>query len=260
MQSVFNTFAASASETCDGKDCDIIYPEVAKKYIYWMVGMQFANAVLPYTYFATIGRYGYKRQEEDDFALFTQKKQVNKIPEQVSRDGDEDEDGGYGGLKRMWAWYIVAYTHVGVWSPGILLFILSFFGNLGTWYRFYMQHILSNLNYLAYISGVVVLAMVAPQTGAQGWLELGIYALLFAGAIFFVELVMGVRSLQALDRKFKYDDQLLIPSLFYLFGVRHDYRPDPNADKIEVTDDEFGFENDPSAGADVPIDEFWIEF
>lgn len=247
MQSVFNTFAASASENCDGKDCETVYPEVAKKYIYWMAAMQFLNALLPGIYYAAMRGYSRRSYEddEDDFALLT-REQENKIP-RVS-DGE--------GRRRNWAWGILMAVHTTVWGPGIILFILSFFKSLANWYRFYIEHILSNLNYLTYFTGIILLTVSAMSNGLQGWLELAIYAFLFAGAFYFVELIMGVKSMQALDRKYKYDDHLLLPSLFYVLGMKHVLRVDPDTQIEEESTDPFGFENDPSSDADIPIEFF----
>ena len=50
------------------------------------------------------------------------------------------------------------------------------------------------------------------------------YALLFPGAFLFMEMHHGVGALKYLRRDYPYNDQYLLPSLLYKFGLK-DHTP-----------------------------------
>ena len=159
----------------------------------------------------------------------------------------------------MQAWSTLSWVHSIVWGPGLLLFTLSFFGQtMASVYRYYMEYILSNLNYLSYLAGIVILSVSSDDAGLAGFFELLTYSLVAAGVIFFVELVMGVKSLQALDRSYPWDDVLLLPQLFYSFGWLTHRPRGHNKTFYEHEEEPFEFENDPSVQNDIPIDDFYV--
>lgn len=89
------------------------------------------------------------------------------------------------------------------------------------------------MNYIIYLTSLALLFIDAFNVGdVQAWMELLIYAAMFSGALYFVELVSGVKAIQALNRTYPYDDKVLAPSLFYKFGIlKHTKRERMNSTK-----------------------------
>ena len=81
MKNILKVYGASG-DTCEGDNCDLEYPEVHKKYVYWMAGMQLLNAFLPGIYYSAIVRYRNNSYDDDDedFAVYkaVPKKPVNR--------------------------------------------------------------------------------------------------------------------------------------------------------------------------------------
>ena len=169
-------------ENCAMNELSLSYPKVSKKFIYWMAGMQFCNAVLPGVYYAVIKpkpkNYDDYDDDESDFAI------VGKGAGRRRRRA----------LKNIWS--VILSLHSAIWGSGFLLFLLSFIGQgMRNAYRFYIEHLLSNLNYLTYLTVIVLLVLSAARGAKGGYIMLAIYALIFSGLIYFVELIMGVRSM-----------------------------------------------------------------
>ena len=110
--------------------------------------------------------------------------------------------------------------HYSLWGATTFLFFLHLATDWADlFYAFHIEHILSNLNWLAYSGGLVLLSVEAFQSGDfQGYLEMTIYGLFFVCGIFVVELMSGVKAIQILNPEYPYDDVLLLPSLWYLLG------------------------------------------
>jgi len=56
-------------------------------------------------------------------------------------------------------WKITSIIHGTVWGISSTFFILAVFGIVPLIYAFYIEHFISNLNYLIYISTVVILSI-----------------------------------------------------------------------------------------------------
>ena len=146
--------------------------------------------------------------------------------------------------------------------------MISFFKLFRPVYRFYIEHGVSNFGPMTYFSGVFLLGMAAPYSGVTGWLDVVAYTVLFAGLVYYFELIFGVRSLQALDPDYEWDPELFMPSLFYLFGAERTHRltieelqelkEQEEAEELPAVEDPFAFDNDPSADSDIPIDGFFV--
>jgi len=133
--------------------------------------------------------------------------------------------------------------HSAFWGISTALFGLHLiFDWADKYYAFYIEHILSNVNWIAYIGSLIILSIDSRRTGdIQSYLEMAIYALLFTGAFWLVEMVNGVKALQRLDRMYPYNDVLLLPSLGYTFGwFTHTPR------QTGYSEDGEPFESDPS--------------
>ena len=133
--------------------------------------------------------------------------------------------------------------HTFFWGVSNLLFGFHLmFDWADKYYAFYIEHILSNVNWIAYIGSFIVLLIDGKMNGdVQSYLEMAIYVFLFTGAFWYVEMVNGVRALQRLDRMYPYNDVLLLPSLGYKLGL---FTHTPR--QIGYGDTSDPFESDPS--------------
>ena len=123
---------------------------------------------------------------------------------------------------------------------------------------YFLEHYISNWNCLVYLMGIILLIVDASNLGdAQGWSELAIYTIMFPLLVYIVELTSGVKAIQALDRTYPYDDSLLVPSIFYDFGMEHRLRKRIQEDS-ELEDFNLPTESDPTAEEDAPLDDFFL--
>ena len=78
--------------------------------------------------------------------------------------------------------------------------LTRFFNWFKPYYRYYIEHSISNLNYLVYLGSIVFLTIDAIQAqDIQGVLELGIYTMMFGAGSFLMELTHGVGAMKNLD-------------------------------------------------------------
>lgn len=117
------------------------------------------NAVIPGVYFAVLDRlFSDMYDDEKDFS--TGKRLKAKRPVVGKGKSDDDDDEEYLIEKRWWTWRTLTYMHSMIWGPGFVLFIMSFFGEMmSKWYRYYIEYFLSNVNYLAYLTGIILLSI-----------------------------------------------------------------------------------------------------
>ena len=86
-------------------------------------------------------------------------------------------------------WYGIAASHSSLWGLSTVFFGLSQVGWLRGWYAFYIEHVISNLMVIVYITSMVSLSIDASDTAdVQGFLEMLMYAFLFPGAFLFMEM------------------------------------------------------------------------
>ena len=82
-----------------------------------------------------------------------------------------------------------------------------------------------------------------------------IYALMFPGAFLFMEMIHGVGALKFLDQNYPYNDELLLPSLMYKFGLA-EHNESIHGGIQGVDPNGTPFTSDPSIDDDVVIDDF----
>ena len=139
--------------------------------------MQFINAAVPMSYYRSFRR---TFRDDDD----------NDASVDIDRRRDDDR------VRGVWAWRTIAYIQTTVWGIGFSLFTLSYFGQwLRNTCRFYIEHIISNLNYVSYLTGVILLLSSVDDRDIWVYTELVLYILIFPLFVYFIELVMGVRAL-----------------------------------------------------------------
>ena len=56
-------------------------------------------------------------------------------------------------------WKSISIVHASLWGTSCVLFVTSFFGILKTTYSHYIEHVISNLNYLVYLGTIVALSI-----------------------------------------------------------------------------------------------------
>lgn len=94
-------------------------------------------------------------------------------------------------------WFAISGMHLMLWNIGGTFFLLSLISNWGKrLMSFYIKHLLSNFNIAVYIASLILLTIDAfGMADAQAFSELAVYALLFSGAAYIVELTAGVGAL-----------------------------------------------------------------
>ena len=92
-------------------------------------------------------------------------------------------------------------------------------GWLDTWLVFYIEHIISNLNWIIYIDSVGSLYKAAiEQNDISSWVSFIGYSV--AAYYFFrIEYRQGTDAIRYIDNEY-YSDPVLLPSLLYIFGIR----------------------------------------
>lgn len=120
--------------------------------------------------------------------------------------------------------------------------LYSWKGWLGTWLVFYIEHLISNLNWILYIDAAAQLLIAAvKQNDISSWLSVLVYAPA-AYWFFKVEYEQGTNAIRYIDPSY-YSDPVLLPSLLYVFGIRE------HAIDTKI-------ESDDSQSDDVIIDQF----
>ena len=56
-------------------------------------------------------------------------------------------------------WKSISIVHASLWGTSCLLFVISFFGLFKTLYSHFIEHVISNLNYLIYLGTIVALSI-----------------------------------------------------------------------------------------------------
>ena len=134
--------------------------------------------------------------------------------------GSDDDPVRRRGTRDDNAWRGLSRAHSSLWGWSTFFFVLYWLDWLKDWYAMYIYYVISNLNYVVYIGGMIALADDAAEADdMQGWLELTVYALLFAGGAWFMETVTGASAIRHLDHEHPYDDSILMPSIFYWLGL-----------------------------------------
>ena len=104
--------------------------------------------------------------------------------------------------------------------------VWKFFDWAPLWQAFYIEHIVSNINWSTYTYGLwhMLVAVIAENT-YQSYLGLFVY-LMLAWIFAFGEWYLGTDAIRYLDNDF-YTDEYLYPSLLYLFGLmEHEHKPE----------------------------------
>ena len=153
-----------------------------------------------------------------------------------------------GFTQHNWAWAQVAATWNFLWSAQFMLYLVwKFFDWVPNWQSFYIEHIVSNLNWFIYGYGLwQMLFAVMDENSWQSYLGLFVY-LMLSWMFSFGEYWLGtdaIRYLEDQNEAAYYADPRLLPSLLYLFGLmEHEYKPDNQK-----------FESDPTANQDIVIE------
>ena len=156
-------------------------------------------------------------------------------------------DNGF--TQHNWAWFQIAAAADFLYNGQVWLFFLwKIFGWLPSWQKFYIEHIVSNMNWGVYAFGTWQMIVAAiddnswqAYTGLLVWLS-------FAWMFGFSEFRLGTDAIRYLDTNY-YADTRLYPSMLYLFGLMdHEYQPEDE-----------DFESDPSADQDIILEDIALE-
>ena len=117
------------------------------------------------------------------------------------------------------AWVEVALVHSALWAPLSIMFGLFLWqGWLPTWIAFYIEHVISNLNWIVYAQSVMFFTSAA-ITGGDVWAYVSMAGyIVFATILYMIEYNYGTDAIRYLDNDY-YLDPKLVPSLFYLAGL-----------------------------------------
>ena len=78
--------------------------------------------------------------------------------------------------------------HLGLWAPSTLFFGLAFIGIFKEVYVVYIEHVISNLNWLIYFSMIVTMSINGWRSAdLQSFLEITIYTLVLGLGANFME-------------------------------------------------------------------------
>jgi len=141
------------------------------------------------------------------------------------------------------AWQEVTDLHASFWTWLTLMFGLFMWqGWFKRWIQFYIEHIISNFNWLVYFfSANALLASALTQNDLGSWMSFVSYSFI-AYYLWRAEYEFGTEAIRYLNNDY-YKDPKLLPSILYLLGMR----------EHKVTD-ELTYETDPSVIDDIPID------
>ena len=141
------------------------------------------------------------------------------------------------------AWLEVAGPASVVYMPMTTLF--AFFFALGVFdksLKFWIEHVVSNLNWIIYVAGILIMYQAAlVELSPYGWLSAVGY-FLFAFFSYRNDYFFGTQAIRYLDNEY-YSDPYLVPSVLYLFGLRSHKESELKQTK-----------SDPSHVDDKPID------
>jgi len=250
----------TAREDCDPNhyDCSGLEPSLHSRhltssdyYIFGAVGL--FNAMLPAAYYAFSTDYSgeyYKKNPKDDPSrkkiesmgndgdmLPSSKMELMEIvdgmlpPIQTDDEVDAGEKQTASEKKKKEPrrkrgdfddniWRSIAIVHASLWGTSTLMFVLSFLGLFETSFAYFIEHGISNLNFLVYIGTVVGLSMDGAKAGdGQAYFEMALYAMMFGGVAYIMELLNGVGGIKYLRPDYPYDDLVLLPSIFYSMGI-----------------------------------------
>ena len=220
------------------EDCSIYqnlkWPEQSPTDLYIYAGVSLANAILPTLYYNVSTDYEGKYVDDDDdeddeygnLEVVKRDKDPRKVKQPRVRDDDGDGRRRRGRNRRGRGqtddsvWSAISGMHSTFGGLSVMFFGLSMAGVLRGVYKSYIEYWMSNLMPAIYLFSLIGLTVDAAGTSdAQGFLETVIYALMFPGAFLFMEMIHGVGALKFLDPNYPYNDELLLPSLMYKFGL-----------------------------------------
>ena len=117
------------------------------------------------------------------------------------------------------AWIEVSLVHTALWLPLSIMFGLFFWqGWFQSWIIFYIEHLISNLNWIAYAQSVMFFASAA-LTDSSVWAYVSMGGYLFVATVLYtIEFNYGTSAIRYLDNDY-YLDPKLLPSIFYLVGL-----------------------------------------
>ena len=165
--------------------------------------------------------------------------------------GDLDDD----------VWYGISIAHASLWGMSTLLFVVSYFGAFKSFKVSFIEHVISNLNWMVYLGTIVALTIDGAQANdSQSYYEMAVYAMIFGGGAFTLELINGMGAIKYLDPDYPYDDLVLLPSIFYTLGFAEHTWAFPAHGKggqpIQISDD---IQSSPSQEDDeVILDDFHV--
>ena len=112
------------------------------------------------------------------------------------------------------------------------------------WFAFYVEHFISNFNWLVYFASAnALMAAALTQNDLASWTSFLGYSI-FAFGMWKAEYDYGTQAIRFLNNDY-YADPKLMPSILYLLGVIQ------HQEKVQ-----YDFESDPSQVDDIPIDIF----
>jgi len=172
-----------------------------------------------------------------------------KVDQDASALKDDDKKGytrqlrdwwkQYGFSQHNWAWFVIAAAcdFLYSWQMGLFL-IWKLFDWLPSWQKFYIEHIVSNLNWAVYGVGLwQMIVAVIDDNSWQAYVGLFLYCN-FAWMFSYGEWRLGTDALRYLDNDY-YADKRLYPSLLYLFGLMdHEDQPEDIKFGEDQEDDE----------------------
>lgn len=186
----------STIEDCSMSGIPQAYPQVNRSNVYWMGSVALMNAWLPILYYILSSDYSNNYEEteedEDDFPIWwdltariNYSLNSNSISEQQQQQHPrrhskrrrspkirESEPLEWQNRRRRGgfdnsAWFKVSIMHAVFWGTSFLLFVFTLFKTkaFDTVYRFYIEHLLSNFNFVVYIYSLVLLSIDAARIG-----------------------------------------------------------------------------------------------
>ena len=151
------------------------------------------------------------------------------VKQRGNRNGDGKKGGRRSEFYNWWkasgfsehttAWWKVDAAAGFLWGPFQLLWVITlFFGWLPSWTKFYIEHLISNLNWVVYIFGLFAFGEAIIDDGS--WQSVvGTVVYFLAGYVLLViERRIGTVAIRYLDPNW-HKDELLRPSLLYIFGI-----------------------------------------
>jgi len=134
-------------------------------------------------------------------------------------------------------WAGVMIAHMILFFP-LEIFFLSFIslGMFQSWLAFYIEHFLSNLNWLVYgLSSSFLFSAVITQNDWRSWLSAVVYSLV-AYELYAIDFYYGTDAIRYLNNGF-WADPHLYPSIFYWIGMlEHKSQPENKRDGSQKDD------------------------